>query len=332
MKVAVVGCGYWGKNLVRNFYELGALGLICESCPEHQELARTLAPGVRVVSDFEEVLSSDVSAVVLATPAATHFELGLRVLRAKKDLFVEKPLALTRDHGERLLREQGDRIIMVGHILEYHPACVKLVELVRAGELGDLCYLYSNRLSLGKVRREENILWSFAPHDIALMNRIVGSLPKTVSAFGGAYIQEKNADVTITNLTYSGRVRGHIHVSWLHPFKEQRLVVIGTEKMASFDGVSGSLTVYDQRVEWRRGEPVPIKGDGRRIPVPQDEPLRLECSAFISALESRCSPISDGESGLEVLAVLEAAQASLASSSGVVLVEDVPRRVPGGIA
>lgn len=328
MKVAVVGCGYWGKNLVRNFHELDALGLVCDSLPANQAVARDLVPGIPVTAEFQQVLESDIPAVVLATPAATHFELGLAVLRAGKDLFVEKPLALTLDQGRRLLEEQGDQIVMVGHILEYHPACVKLVELVRAGELGDLCYLYSNRLSLGKVRREENILWSFAPHDIALMNRIVGCMPESVSAFGGSYIQHDNADVTVTTLSYPGQVKGHIHVSWLHPFKEQRLVVIGTKKMASFDGVSGSLMLYDQRVEWHQGEPVPVKRDGEVIPTLRDEPLRLECEAFLSSVESRVSPVSDGDSGLEVLSVLEAAQSSLECNGRLVSVTGPALRLP----
>lgn len=311
MKVCLVGCGYWGKNLLRNFRELGALGLICEPSAKHQEVAREMAPEVPLVASFDEALASNISAMVIATPAVTHYDLVSRALKAGKDVLVEKPLATNLCDGLKLKEQAGDRILMVGHILEYHPACVKLVELVREGVLGKICYLYSNRLSLGKVRREENILWSFAPHDVALMNRIVGTLPESVAAFGGSYVQPNVADVTITNLSYPGGIRGHIHVSWLHPFKEQRLVVVGTEKMAVFNGVKNKLSLYDQRVEWQKGEPVPIKGAGEDVPFVDGEPLRLECQAFLEAIKTRQPPLTDATNGIKVLSVLEAAQKSL---------------------
>lgn len=311
MKIGLVGCGYWGKNLLRNFYELGALGAVCDTLPAHRELAEKMAPGVPLYTSYEELLASDIPAVALATPAATHFKLATQAIHAGKDVYVEKPLALTLKEGIELVHGRGDRIIMVGHILEYHPACVKLVELARSGELGELCYIYSNRLSLGKVRQEENILWSFAPHDVAIINRIVGYLPESVSASGGAYVRSDVVDVTVTNMLYPKNVRAHIHVSWLHPFKEQRLVVIGSKKMAVFDGVSGHLILYDQRVEWQKGEPVPIKAAGVRIPVGFEEPLKQECRAFLKAIETRQPPLTDGFNGLEVLSVLEAAQKSL---------------------
>ncbi len=311
-KIAVIGCGYWGKNLIRNFHELGCLEVVCDDHPERQQLARELAPGVRVVKSFSKVLATDVDGVVIATPAPTHHPLALKSLEAGKDTFVEKPLALTLEQGQDLLAKAGtNTILMVGHILEYHPACRKLVELVHAGELGELRYLYSNRLSLGKVRREENILWSFAPHDVALAIRITGQVPTSVAAFGGTYLQSEIADVTVTNLIFPGGVRGHIHVSWLHPFKEQRLVVIGSQKMAAFNGVTGEITCYDQRVDLEGGEPIPVKGAGQNIPVDTTEPLRLECQAFLDAIATRQPPLTSGFSGLQTLAVLEAAQASL---------------------
>ena len=313
MKVGLVGCGYWGKNLLRNFFELDALGAVCDALPAHRELARSMAPGVTLFSDYQELLDSDVDGIAIATPAVTHFDMAMQAIAAGKDVFVEKPLSLNVAQGLELVKNKRDRILMVGHILEYHPACVKLVELTRSGELGTLCYIYSNRLSLGKVRREENILWSFAPHDVAIINRIVGQMPETVSACGGAYVQSDVADVTVTNLLYPDGVRAHIHVSWLHPFKEQRLVVIGTQKMAVFDGVTGELVLYDQRVEWQKGQPVPIKADGIPVPVSNDEPLKEECRAFLKAMETRTQPLTDGMSGLEVLSVLESAQESLQS-------------------
>jgi predicted dehydrogenase len=319
-QVAVIGCGYWGKNLVRNFAQLGSLAMVSDSTPAGQETARQIAPQAAVVAGIEDVLEPtvdfpqiDVQGVVIATPAETHFDLTSQALEAGKDVMVEKPLALTYEQGLRLVRLAGERerILMVGHVLEYHPAVARLVELVQAGELGKVHYIYSNRLSLGKVRREENILWSFAPHDVAVILRLMGSMPFQVTACGGSYLQPNIADVTVTNLLFDNGVRAHIHVSWLHPFKEQRLVVIGSRKMASFDDVAKKLVLYDQRVDIKEGQPIPVKGSGEDVPFTADEPLRLECQAFLDALATRHPPKTDGESGLRVLKVLQAAQRSL---------------------
>lgn len=312
--VAVVGCGYWGKNLVRNFHELGTLTMVCDTTEEGRAAARAVAPGCEVQSDFEAVLSSPaVAAVVIATPAETHYALARRVLEAGKDVFVEKPLALTYHEGRLLveLAKSTGRIVMVGHVLEYHPAILKLRELVAAGALGKVRYIYSNRLSLGKIRREENILWSFAPHDIAVILRLIGQAPYEVVACGGAYVSPNIADVTVTNLLFDNGVRAHIFVSWLHPFKEQRLVVVGSAKMASFDDVSKKLVVYDQHVDWNNGHPVPVRNGGTDVQFRAAEPLRDECQAFLDAVASRRPPLTDGESAVAVLRVLQAAQRSL---------------------
>jgi predicted dehydrogenase len=239
-----------------------------------------------------------------------------RALEAGKDVLCEKPLALTWEQGARLVRlaERQGLILMVGHVLEYHPGIVRLLELVRDGELGKVRYIYSNRLSLGKVRREENILWSFAPHDIAIILRLMGAMPFQVVACGGRYLQPNIADVTVTNLLFDNGVRAHTHVSWLHPFKEQRLVVVGSRKMASFDDVAKRLVLYDQRVDLSEGEPIPVQGEGQGIPFSSEEPLRLECQAFLSAIETRRPPLTDGPSGLRVLKVLQAAQRSLVTN------------------
>jgi len=313
VSVAVVGCGYWGKNLVRNFNQLGALSMVCDSTPAGQTLAAETAPGVDVTGRVEEALSTEAQGVVIATPAETHYRLAKQALMAGKDVFVEKPLALTYEQGSELvdLAARQDRILMVGHVLEYHPAIVRLFELVHGGELGQVRYIYSNRLSLGKVRREENILWSFAPHDIAIILRLMGSLPFQVVACGGSYIQPNIADVTVTNLLFDNGIRAHIHVSWLHPFKEQRLVVIGAQKMASFDDVNKKIVLYDQRVDVNEGQPIPVKGTGDEVDFDEDEPLKLECQAFLNALTTRQPPVTDGQSGLRVLRVLQAAQRSL---------------------
>ena len=310
----MIGCGYWGKNLARNFNLLEALAVVCDDTPAGRSLAAEVAPGVEVVDSVEEALSAEkVNGVVIATPAETHYELASRALKKGKDVFVEKPLALTYEQGAHLVRlaEERRRILMVGHVLEYHPGIQKMLELVRAGELGKVQYIYSNRLSLGKVRREENILWSFAPHDVAIILRLMGSLPFQVAACGGSYLHPNIADVTVTNLLFDNGVRAHIHVSWLHPFKEQRLVVIGSKKMASFDDVAKRLVLYDQRVELQAGQSVPIKGKGEEVAFDANEPLRLECQAFLEAVSTRQPALTDGHSGLRVLKVLQAAQRSL---------------------
>jgi predicted dehydrogenase len=311
--VAVVGCGYWGKNLVRNFARLGALAAVCDATPAGRAAAGEIAPGAAVVADFGAVLEGGAPGVVIATPAETHFELARRAIEAGKDVFVEKPLALTYEQGARLvqLAEERGRVLMVGHVLEYHPAVVRMFDLVRAGELGKVHYISSSRLNLGKVRREENILWSFAPHDIAIILRLMGAMPFQIAAHGGSYVQPNIADVTITHLLFDNGVRAHIHVSWLHPFKEQRLVVIGSKRMATFDDVTKSLVLYDQRVEIQEGQPVPIKGNGDEVAFGAEEPLRLECEAFLDAVATRQPPRTDGRSGLRVLQVLQAAQRSL---------------------
>ena len=311
--LAVIGCGHWGRNLVRHFSQAGCLGAVCEATAHGRETAAALAPRALVVDTFEEVLRSELAAVAIATPAATHYELARAALEAGKDVFVEKPLALTFEQGADLVKRARARrrILMVGHVLEYHPAIVRLAALVREGALGKVFYLSSSRLNLGKVRREENILWSFAPHDIAVILRLVGSMPFQVAAHGGSYLQPNIADVTVSHLLFDNGVRAHIHVSWLHPFKEQRLVIVGSKKMASFDDVSKKLLLYDQRVELKEGEPVPIRGDGEEVTFPEGEPLFLECQAFLDAIRSREPPLTDGLSGQRVLSVLQAAQRSL---------------------
>ena len=319
-RIAVMGCGYWGKNLVRNMHQLGTLSQVCDTTEAGRNKAQEIAPGVPVVTDLSDVMTADVDGVVIATPAETHYALATQALLAGKDVFVEKPLALNFEQGEALvsLAEKQSLILMVGHVLEYHPAVVRLVEMVCSSVLGKIRYIYSNRLSLGKFRREENILWSFAPHDIAIILRLIGAMPMQVSACGGAYVQANVADVTVTNLLFDNGVRAHIHVSWLHPFKEQRLVVVGSKKMASFCDVTKRLVLYDQRVEWQEGQPVPVKNEGEDVPFPSAEPLRAECQAFLDAIHSRQPPLTDGYSGLQVLKVLQGAQRSLMTNGELV--------------
>ncbi len=313
--LAQLGCGYWGPNLLRNFSALPCrVKWVVEQSEARRSFVSEKYPDIRTAGDWSEVLQDpEVDAVVIATPAATHSALSEAALKADKHVFVEKPLALTYDEGAALVRlaEARNRILMVGHVLEYHPAMTRLFSLVRSGEIGRVQYIYSNRLSLGQVRREENILWSFAPHDVAVILRLMGSMPFQVVACGGSYVQANIADVTLTHLLFDNGVRAHIHVSWLHPYKEQRLVIIGSKKMISFDDVAKKLLLYDQRVEWKEGLPVPVKSAGEEVDFGAEEPLRMECSAYLEAIHTGQPPITDGMSGLRVLQVLQAAQRSL---------------------
>ena len=315
-KVAVIGAGYWGINHVRNFYEIGALSLVCDASAAMLEKVRERFPGVRTQTDVRIALADpEIKAVVIATPAETHRNLATLAIEAGKDVLVEKPVTLDVAEGEALVGLANERgaILMVGHLLEYHPAVLRLRELIDSGELGELRYIYSNRLNLGKVRREENILWSFAPHDIAIILRLVGTSPTRVAAMGGAYLQPTIADVTVTNIEFPTGVRAHIFVSWLHPYKEQRLVVVGSKQMAVFDDVrkGGKLMIYDQGVEIVNGEPVTWKSEGIAEELESEEPLRRQCVKFLECIRTRQKPLTDGESGLRVLRVLDAAERSL---------------------
>ena len=314
--IALLGCGYWGKNLARNLYELGALRLVCDPAESGQAAAAENAPGVATSSEFNDALrSGDIEAVVIATPAETHFELAAAALHAGKDVFVEKPLALKASEGEQLkdLAQELGRVLMVGHLLEYHPAVVRLHELIDAGELGNVNYIYSNRLNFGKVRTEENALWSFAPHDVAVILRLFGEMPVEVTCAGGSYLTPGLADVTVSTLLFQSGRRAHIFVSWLNPFKEQKLVVMGEQRMAVFNDVAteDKLVLYDQRVDFQEALPV-LQNDGQQaIVLSGDEPLRRECKHFLECVATRSTPLTDAESGVRVLRVLEACQASL---------------------
>src|SRR5436853_1217448 len=332
-RVAVVGAGYWGINHVRNFYELGALGLVCDTSAPSIARIKEGFPDARIEHHLNVVLNdASIRGVVIATPAETHYQLARRCIEAGQDVLVEEPLTHDVGEGERLveLAKARGAILMVGHLLDYHPAVLRLRQLIASGELGELRYIYSNRLNLGKVRREENILWSFAPHDIAIILRLVGAWPTRVAATGGAYLQPKIADVTVTNMEFASGVRAHIFVSWLHPHKEQRLVVIGSKKMAVFDDVrqTDKLVVYDQGVEIVNGEPVMRKHGGTAVQLEAGEPLRRQCEQFLRSIETRERAITDGERGLRVFRVLDAAERSLAG--GGIPVDVMARTQRGG--
>jgi UDP-2-acetamido-3-amino-2,3-dideoxy-glucuronate N-acetyltransferase len=314
--IAVIGCGYWGRNLVRNFTALGALRLVCDANPAALVKIKEQYPDVATTTAYPEALADpNIRAVVIATPAAAHYAHGREALEAGKDVYVEKPLALKVEEGQSLvaLAERSQRILMVGHLLRYHPGILRLKALVDAGELGRIQYLYSNRLNLGMFRTEENILWSFAPHDISVILSLLGERPTQVEARGGSYLHPERADVTVTTLRFPSGVTGHIFVSWLHPYKEQKLIVVGDRGMAVFDDVAKErkLTLYRHAVEWKERVPIPRRDGGEDVPFPAGEPLRAECQHFLTCLASRNRPWTDGEEGVAVLEVLEACQRSL---------------------
>jgi UDP-2-acetamido-3-amino-2,3-dideoxy-glucuronate N-acetyltransferase len=315
-KVALVGAGHWGKNLVRNFAELGALSMVCDQDPGALARATQICPGVWTCASLSEVLATpEIEAIAIASPAASHYALAKEALLVDKDVLVEKPLALKADEGQELvdLAEKGGRILMVGHILHYHPALQKLKAIIDAGELGKIQYIYSNRLNIGKIRKEENILWSFAPHDISAMLLLLGEMPTEVSVQGGNYLQSNVADVTMTVLSFGSGVKGHIYVSWLHPFKEQLLVVVGDRRMAVFDDTSPDrkLVLYSHKIDWIDRLPVARKAEGEVAPVDAVEPLRTECAHFLECVQTRRKPRTDGAEGLRVLRVLQSCQQSL---------------------
>ena len=321
-RVAVVGMGYWGRNLVRNFHELGVLSLVCDSDRTVEAQCREKYGNVRYCPEFSAVLSDpEIAAVALATPAVSHYEMAKAALAAGKDVFVEKPLAIQVEQGAELQRltESGQRVLMVGHILRYHPAVRKLQELVQGGALGQIRYLYSNRLNIGKIRTEENILWSFAPHDISVILSLLNEFPCKVSSQGGAYLNRGVYDVTVSQFNFPSGVQAHIFVSWLHPIKEQRLVVVGSDKMAVFDDMAEhKLVLYPHRVEWKNRVPTAVKAQAEVVAFDVVEPLNEECRHFLDCVAQRKRPLTDAGEGLRVLRILDACQRSLLREGSVI--------------
>ncbi|MCR4337934.1 MAG: Gfo/Idh/MocA family oxidoreductase [Candidatus Omnitrophica bacterium] len=314
-KIAVAGAGYWGKNLVRNFHALGVLHTICDTDSQNLEKLKQQYSVPQTTLHYQDVLNDpQVDAVAIASPAVTHYALVKQALEAGKDVFVEKPIALELVEAQELihLAETKKRILMVDHLLQYHPAVVKLKELIDAGKIGKLEYIYSNRLNIGKLRSEENILWSFAPHDISVILSLVEKFPRSVKAFGEAYLQEHIYDTTVTYLSFFDRLKAHIYVSWLHPYKEQKLVVIGSHGMLVFNDVEEEkLCLYPHKIEWIKQVPVAAKAEREVISYEAKEPLREACLHFLDCIEHRKKPKTDGHEALAVLQVLQQAQNSL---------------------
>ena len=316
--IAVVGCGYWGKNLVRVLSELGALKTVCDTRLERLQAIAFSGEPPALTDNLDGVLGdSGIRAVAVATPAATHYEVVKKCLLAGKDVFVEKPLALNAREGRELvdLAAKRSSILMVGHILLYHPAVTKLRRLIQEGELGQILYCYSHRLNMGLIRTEENILWSFAPHDISAILHLLGEEPIAAEADGQSYLTPGVVDVTLSRMRFRSGVTAHIFVSWLHPFKEQRLVVVGSDRMAVFDDMAeDKLVLYPHRVDWAGRAPKAVKAEGTAVELAKAEPLKEECRHFLDCVAGRKTPLSDGLEGLRVLRVLDACQQSIERS------------------
>jgi predicted dehydrogenase len=327
VRIGVAGLGYWGPNLARNFAGIDGceLAWVCDASPE--ALARTLGrfPGVRPASGLAQMLADpDLDAVALATPVPTHAELAVQVLQAGKHCFVEKPLAQSVADAQRVVQAARDnaRVLMVGHLLEYHPGVRKLKELADTGELGDqIFYIYGNRLNLGKLRADENALWSLGAHDVSVVLHLAGEEPEEAVAHGQSYVREGVEDVVFCFLRFASGLSAHLHLSWLDPHKERRFTVVGSRRMATFDDMAleGKLTIYDKGFDEDArgyGEYITRSGDIFSPRIPNLEPLRIECEHFVQCVRTGEQPRSDGESGLRVVRVLEALQDSLDRSRG----------------
>jgi predicted dehydrogenase len=324
-RIGVVGLGYWGPNLARNFAALPGCELTwcCDTSEQARARLAPTFPGARFTDELSELLSDpELDAIALATPVPTHAELAIRVLEAGKHCLVEKPLAQSVADGERAVQAARDagRVLMVGHLLEYHPGIQKLKELTDEGELGDrIYYIYGNRVNLGKLRSDENALWSLGAHDVSVLLHLAGEEPSEVVAHGESYVRSGVEDVVFCFLRFPSGLLAHLHLSWLDPHKERRFTVVGSGRMATFDdmAIEGKLTIYDKGFDEDAGdygEYVTRSGYSYSPRIPNDEPLRVECEHFIECVRSGSTPRSDGESGLRVVGVLERLQQSLDSS------------------
>ena len=314
-KICVIGAGRWGTNHIKTLKGLGALAGIVESREERREELKSLFPEANLYHSVREVPLADYDGFTVATPAETHFDVGSYLLEAGKPVLIEKPIALnTADAGK--LKEIADRKhvnLMVGHVLLFHPAIIRIKELIDSGKIGKLEYIYSNRLNLGTVRTEENILWSFAPHDISIFEYFIGANPVEVVSRGGAFLQPEIHDTTMTTLTYPNNVVGHIFVSWLHPFKEHRMVIIGSKGMISFEDSSQEKDIlfYEKGIDWIQGEPIKRDGPTEVIEYAKGFPLTNEIQYFLDHLDGSKLEIAHGQNAYDVLEVLEKATASL---------------------
>jgi predicted dehydrogenase len=322
LRIGVVGLGYWGPNLARNFAAIPGceLAYCCDADPAARERVLRMFPGARGASDLDELLADpSLDAVALATPVPTHADLAVRVLEAGKHCFVEKPLAQSVADAQRAVEAArvSGRVLMVGHLLEYHPGVRKLKELTDSGELGDeIYYIYGNRLNLGKLRADENALWSLGAHDVSVVLYLAGEEPTEVAAHGESYVRPGVEDVVFCFLRFPSGLVAHLHLSWLDPHKERRFTVVGSRRMATFDDMDleRKLTIYDKGFDEDSrtyGEYITRSGDIFSPRIPNVEPLRVECEHFVECARTGQTPVSDGADGLRVVRVLEELQRSL---------------------
>lgn len=317
IKIGLVGYGYWGKNLARNLNHLNVLYSVCDSDKSNLDKALSLYSKIYCFNNIDDLLKSDIDALFIATPAVTHESLVRKALNSNKHVFVEKPICLdvSEANNLRILAEKNGLKLMIGHLLLYHPAFIALKKLIQRGGIGNIRYIYSNRLSLGKLRKEENALWSFAPHDISMILSLVGEDPINIEATGASYLNKDIADVTMTIMTFDNNIKAHVFVSWLHPFKEQRLVVVGDKAMATFidiDEREKKLLLYNHDISWKGDMPIIEKAEG--VPIQYDmskEPLNEECKSFINWIKDDIRPPSDAIEAIRVLKVLDEADKDL---------------------
>jgi len=318
IKLAIIGAGRWGFNHVRT--ALGILApeniTICDSSDASLARVKELNDKINLVKDLSDVLGNqEINAVIIATPAETHYDIAKKTLNAGKNTFVEKPITLKSSDAEELLQLsiEKDLKLMVGHILLYHPAILKIKQEVENNKIGKLQYIYSNRLNLGALRSEENILWSFAPHDISIIQYITGANPVDVKSHGATFLQHDIEDTTLTYLTYPDNVHAHIYVSWLHPFKEQRMIVIGDVGMFVFEDTlkTEKLKFYPKGFKKVNGAFEKFDGDYEVVDFEPGQPLMSEQQHFFDAISNNTKPVTDGQHALDVLRILEKAQEGL---------------------
>ena len=323
VRVGVAGLGYWGPNLARNLAAIPGceLAWLCDASEDALARVQSAFPSARSTRSLEDLLEDEtLDAIVLATPVPSHADLAVAVARAGKHCFVEKPLATNTADAERALAaaEQAGRILMVGHLLEYHPAVARLKQIIDGRELGELYYLYGERLNLGKLRADENALWSLGAHDVSVALHLIGEEPSSCVAQGASFVRRGIEDVVFCYLRFPSGIVAHLHLSWLDPHKERRLTVVGAKRMATFDDmlIEGKLTIYDKGFDedtrsW--GEYIARSGDTYSPRIPNAEPLRVECEHFIECVRTGANPRSDGASGVRVVRVLEQLQRSLSA-------------------
>ena len=314
--IGLIGCGYWGKNIIREFYNLNALHTICEINETLLNSYKKDYPNLNFTTSWTNMLNNnDITAICVSLPASLHYQFCKEALEKDKDVYVEKPIALSLDHAKELVQIAKDRnkILMVGHLLQYHPCITKIYEMIKDNKIGSIRYITSNRLNLGKIRQEENVLWSFAPHDISVILKLMGDqLPTSVICHGQDYVSKNIHDITTTIMEFPNNCYAQIYVNWLNPFKEQKLTIVGTDGMIIFeDSAKEKLTYFGKYMEWTNNVPEITKNKGISIDYETKSPLELECSHFINCCNTRTQPLTDGEEGLRVLTVLDAAQHSL---------------------